>query len=120
MRFRPLSDIPKRFDTDGNRLCRNCENIVAQNRRHYCSERCMLEFNRNNTWFWIRKDVLSRDHYRCGICKQRYRKKELDVDHIVPVRMGIDPYDKDNLRTLCKDCHKRKTKLDHEAIDKNV
>jgi len=80
----------------------------------------MDEFNRNNSWFWIRKDILRRDRYTCQICKTRLRKKFLDVDHIIPVRMGGNPLNKDNLRTLCKDCHKAKTKLDLEAEPKNL
>ena len=76
----------------------------------------MLNFNRNHDWYWIRKDVLKRDNYRCSICKKRFRKAQLDVDHIIPIRMGINPFDKPNLRTLCKECHKAKSKLDREAL----
>ena len=76
----------------------------------------MDTFNRNNSWFWVRKDVLRRDRYSCRICKTRYRKRYLDVDHIIPIQMGGQIFDKKNLRTLCKDCHKRKTQLDREAL----
>ncbi|MBW3021757.1 HNH endonuclease [Candidatus Woesearchaeota archaeon] len=31
--------------------------------------------------------------------------------------MGGNPYDKDNLRLLCKDCHKAKTKLDQDVLN---
>ena len=75
----------------------------------------MNKFNRDNTWFWVRKDVLRRDKWTCSICKKRLRKRELDVDHIIPVNMGGQLLDKNNLRTLCKECHKAKTKLDREA-----
>lgn len=112
-RYPRISDTPDRFQ-DSVKLCRNCDNPVT--RRHYCSEECMDEFNRNNSWFWIRKDILKRDRYTCQICKTRLRKKFLDVDHIIPVVMGGQLFDKLNLRTLCKDCHKRKTKLDAEAL----
>jgi len=116
-RYPNVSETPDKFDADGNKLCRNCNNIVAEGRRHYCSEGCMDEFNRNNSWFWIRKDVLKRDRYTCSICKTRLRKRYLDVDHIIPVRLGGNPFNKDNLRTLCKECHKAKTKLDKEALE---
>ena len=75
----------------------------------------MSEFNRNNTWMFVRKDVLRRDKYRCSICEKRYRKRELDVDHIIPVGWGGNLFEKGNLRTLCKECHKAKTKLDKES-----
>ena len=76
----------------------------------------MDEFNRNNSWYFVRKDVLLRDHYRCSICKRRFRKVELDVDHIIPVQMGGQLFDKENLRTLCKECHRSKSRLDKEAL----
>ena len=115
-RYPRIADTPDRFDALGNKLCRNCDNNVAKNRKHYCSEKCMEQFNRDHSWFFIRKDVLRRDHYRCSICKQRFRKKELDVDHIIPLQMGGQLLDKENLRTLCKECHKAKTRLDREAL----
>jgi len=78
----------------------------------------MEEFVRNNSWFWVRKDVLRRDRYKCSICNKRYRKNYLDVDHIIPVRMGGQLLQKENLRTLCKECHKAKTNLDSYALKK--
>jgi 5-methylcytosine-specific restriction enzyme A len=117
-RYFRIRDVPLKKDIEGNVLCRSCGNLVSKGRRSYCSEECMLSFNRNNSWFWVRKDVLKRDKYKCSICKKRFRKKELDVDHIIPVRIGGDLFDKNNLRTLCKICHKAKTKLDLWALKK--
>ncbi len=73
-------------------------------------------FNRNHTWRYVRTDVLRRDKYRCGICEKRFRRSELDVDHIIPVQMGGSLFDKTNLRTLCRECHRSKSKLDSEAL----
>jgi 5-methylcytosine-specific restriction protein A len=115
-RYPRISDTPDRFDQEGNKLCRNCDNRVSENRKHYCSEACMDEFNRNNSWYFVRKDVLRRDNYRCSICKKRFRKAELDVDHIIPVRMGGNFFLKANLRTLCKECHKAKSGLDRGVL----
>lgn len=115
-RYPRISDTVDKFDGDGNKLCRNCDKPVAQGRKHYCSESCMDEFNRNNSWFFVRKDVLRRDKYKCSICGKRFRKALLDVDHIIPVKWGGGLFDKANLRTLCKDCHKAKSKLDADAI----
>lgn len=115
-RYPKISDTPDKLDSLGKKLCRNCDNLIAKGRRHYCSKKCLDEFNRNNTWMFVRMDVLKRDNYRCSICKKRFRKKELDVDHIIPIQMGGQLFDKKNLRTLCKDCHKRKSKLDSYAL----
>jgi len=104
---------------NGARKCRNCDKQVGRGRRYYCSEECLREFTEDHTWAPVRAFVLKRDRYRCSICNQRLRKSRLDVDHIVPIRMGGNPYDKENLRTLCKDCHKAKTRLDSWALNLN-
>lgn len=78
----------------------------------------MDQFFVNHTWSFVRKAILRRDKYRCNICKNRFVKSKLDVDHIIPVRFGIDPYLKANLRLLCKGCHRAKTKLDRLATSK--
>ncbi|MBT3464937.1 HNH endonuclease [archaeon] len=115
-RYPRISDTPDKFDSLGDKLCRNCDNLIGEGRRHYCSKICMDEFNRNNSWFWVRKDVLRRDKYRCSICKKRFRKAGLEVDHIIPIQMGGKLFEKANLRTLCKECHKSKSKLDRDAL----
>ena len=115
MRYPKVADIPNRIE-NGVKICRNCDNPVKKGRRHYCSTKCMAEFIRNNQWRWVRKDVLRRDNYRCSICDKRFRKSQLDVDHIIPVRIGGELFRKENLRTLCKECHKAKTRLDAEAF----
>lgn len=115
-RYPRISDTPDRFDSFGKKVCRNCDKHVKKGRRHYCSKKCMDKFNRNNSWYFVRKDVLRRDNYRCSICKKRFRKAFLDVDHIIPVKIGGNVFDKGNLRTLCKECHKFKSKLDSEAL----
>jgi 5-methylcytosine-specific restriction enzyme A len=120
MRYPRISDTKDKYNAEGNKLCRNCDNLIATNRRHYCSKKCMDEFNRNNSWFFIRKDVLRRDRYTCQICKTRLRKKFLDIDHIIPLRMGGQLFDKNNLRTLCKDCHKAKSKLDSDVLNNKI
>jgi 5-methylcytosine-specific restriction enzyme A len=115
-RYPRISDTPDRFDNFGNKICRNCDKPIAEGRRYYCSKRCMDEFNRNNSWYFVRKDVLRRDNYRCSICKKRFRKSELDVDHMIPVQMRGKFFEKANLRTLCKECHRSKSELDREAL----
>jgi 5-methylcytosine-specific restriction endonuclease McrA len=115
-RYPRISDTPDKLDRFGSKLCRNCDNLIAKGRRHYCSKKCMAEFNRNNSWHFVRKDILRRDNYRCGLCKKRFRKAELDIDHIIPLRIGGRLFEKANLRTLCKECHKFKSNLDSEAL----
>jgi 5-methylcytosine-specific restriction protein A len=77
----------------------------------------MDSYVRGHYWYYIRKDILRRDKFKCSICGERKRKRELDVDHIIPVQMGGQLYDKENLRTLCKECHRAKSRLDKEALN---
>lgn len=57
-----------------------------------------------------RKEVLERDKYTCRQCGS---KENLEVDHSLPLYLFKElVIDKDNGRTLCKDCHKKKTALD--------
>lgn len=116
-KYPKLSETPDKYDYSGEKQCRNCENKISEGRRHYCSQKCMEDFNRNNRWKFVRKDVLRRDKYRCSICGIRFKKSELDVDHIIPLQMHGQLFDKDNLRTLCRECHRAKSKLDKEALD---
>ena len=36
----------------------------------------------------------------------------MEIDHILPIKMGGDPLDIANQQTLCYPCHKKKTKVD--------
>jgi hypothetical protein len=60
--------------------------------------------------------------YRCAKCCKIYRRKEIEVDHIIAVGKfkDFDTYierlfcDSSKLAVLCKDCHKKKTKIDNK------
>ena len=43
---------------------------------------------------------------------------ELEIDHIKAVCLGGDMWDEENLRALCIDCHKKKTKSDLKYLKK--
>lgn len=62
--------------------------------------------------------------YKCDECKLNHRRKNIDVDHIVPIgkfvtfdlfieRLFCDP---SGLRVLCKACHKIKTASDKSKM----
>ncbi len=57
-------------------------------------------------WAYLRRLVLQRDGYRCQQCGKAGR---LEVDHVVPLDRGGDPYDPANLQALCRGCHVGKT-----------
>ncbi len=53
-------------------------------------------------WRRLRLLILERDRRRCTRCGGSGR---LEVHHVRPVARGGDPFDADNLRTLCRRCH---------------
>ena len=42
--------------------------------------------------------------------------ESLIVDHIVPIALGGEEWDLNNLQTLCAECNKAKTAMDQAAI----
>jgi len=55
--------------------------------------------------------VLFRDRYTCQICRRRSRARNLEVDHIVEVARGGASLDYLNLQTVCRPCHRAKTRV---------
>lgn len=61
-------------------------------------------------WPGLRLLALRRDDWRCVQCGAR---GQLEVDHILPTRDRPDlRFTLDNLQTLCRRCHTRKTRRD--------
>ena len=65
-------------------------------------------------------------HYTCDLCKGEFPAKDVEVDHINPVipTSGFVSWDetiermfceKDGLRVLCKECHKKVTQEERVA-----
>ena len=60
-----------------------------------------------NEWKWLRREVIIRDGYACQDCGAEGGRKgsaQLEVHHITPLSEGGSD-DKENLETLCSDCH---------------
>jgi hypothetical protein len=56
----------------------------------------------------LRKRTFDRDKGICAWCGAK--GGEWEADHIIPIVEGGHPTHRDNIRTLCKGCHKRATK----------
>lgn len=65
-------------------------------------------------WQRVRKQAKDRDGWRCRACGRAGR---LEVDHVVAVIDGGEPYDLENLQTLCRGCHLAKSLAEREARD---
>jgi len=65
----------------------------------------------------LRLKALERDNYTCSVCKASVTNETAQVDHIVQYHYYKRPVDANNLknlRTLCIECHKKKTELDRQ------
>jgi 5-methylcytosine-specific restriction endonuclease McrA len=64
----------------------------------------------------LRHQVFVRDFYTCQDCRRGpFPEKDLECDHIVPIAKGGKKYDPENCQTLCKYCHRKKTKKDFKG-----
>ena len=61
---------------------------------------------RTKRWQIVRRAVFERDGWRCRKCG---KMGALECDHIEPILSGGDWFDFDNLQTLCRGCHIRKS-----------
>ncbi len=65
---------------------------------------------RSPRWKFLRKVAKDRDGWKCVKCEYRGR---LEVDHIKSVRDAPElAFDLDNLQSLCRRCHSRKTRIE--------
>lgn len=65
-------------------------------------------------WRAKRERILVRDAFVCQTCKRVVSGHEANVDHIVPLEDGGSDRD-DNLQTLCRSCHGKKTSGEQRA-----
>ena len=65
-------------------------------------------------WAWVRKLALRRAGYRSELSGRAGR---LEVDHIVPLHRGGDPYALDNVQVLTRVEHIRKTAGENRRPD---
>ena len=63
-------------------------------------------------WRHVRRLVFQRDGWRCKLCGLRGK---LECDHVVPLHLGGDPWDQENLQTACRTCHIAKTRAENLA-----
>jgi len=69
-------------------------------------------------WGDVRRAALQRDGYLCLWCKAEVTLETAQVDHKRPVRRfkrAVNANYLENLQTLCKACHDKKTELDRQA-----
>lgn len=64
---------------------------------------------RGYEWQRTRRRILRRDDHECQIRGPRCLVDANEVDKVTAVSLGGDPTDDDNLRAVCRPCHRSKT-----------
>ena len=87
-------------------VCKDC--YVPMPRRRTREQRQAWSIYGTAKWKKVRALALERDGYRCQRCAEQH---DLVVHHDLERDSGHDPFDLDNLETLCRRCHG----LEHKA-----
>jgi 5-methylcytosine-specific restriction endonuclease McrA len=113
------SELPK--GPNGRALCRYCSKEVEGRRKTFCSDACVLEWKVRTQPGFAKELVKQRDDGICEICRKdcfegrrdtrAYRSRRgllsrFDMDHRIPVVEGGGSCGLENLRTLCRPCHR--------------
>jgi 5-methylcytosine-specific restriction endonuclease McrA len=82
------------------------------------------QHGRNDTakWRHARQRAIRSAHGRCQLCQSpldptapAHTPDTTEVDHIVPLSHGGDPYAQDNLRAVHRRCHQKRDSFDHRG-----
>ncbi len=93
-----------------NGYCTWCNIEVLKPKRNWCGKECVEKYNLTQPKH-LKKIIKKRDKAFCKLCNKKCSKKsEFDLDHIIPISMQGHPFDLNNLRILCIECHKKETK----------
>lgn len=88
-------------------------------RKYCCNEHADLwYYSIRAYWEGFRYQVIERDKYACQECGYKTKKDDskFDVDHILAISLGGMCYDLENVRTICKNCHHKKTAQDMKEL----
>jgi len=71
---------------------------------------------------WTEASLRHRQHEPlCRLCKAEGRiVPAQQVDHIIPVREGVNPWDETNWQSLCAPCHLKKSRRDQGISERTV
>lgn len=96
-----------------------------------CSSECTNKYTGEMVifgWQHLRLKAQVRDGHKCVKCGSKGEEvvvtnqlgnketKSLQGDHIIPIALGGEEFNLDNIQTLCFLCHKIKTREDMKAI----
>jgi 5-methylcytosine-specific restriction endonuclease McrA len=65
-------------------------------------------------WYKFRKELIRKRGYKCEKCGKE--TKRLIADHTQPIYLLGEEFNEKNVKLLCYDCDKKKTKVDLSII----
>ena len=116
---------PNSYYVQEKGICRWCGKKIIENKVHNkrktwhqdCATEYMIIYHSGEA----RKHIWKRDKGKCNDCGEECTRRGWDLDHVKPLmeQKGIKGnkldwtyYELNNMQTLCRPCHKKKTKKD--------
>ncbi len=116
---------PNSYYVQEKGICRWCGKKIIENKVHKtrktwhqdCATDYMIIYHSGEA----RKHIWKRDKGKCNDCGEQCTRRGWDLDHVKPLmeQKGIKGtkldwtyYELNNMQTLCRPCHKKKTKQD--------
>ena len=116
---------PNSYYVQEKGICRWCGKKIIENKVHNkrktwhqdCATDYMIIYHSTEA----RKHIWKRDKGKCNDCGEQCTRRGWDLDHVKPLmeQKGIKGnkldwtyYELNNMQTLCRPCHKKKTKKD--------
>jgi len=106
-------------------ICRWCGKKIIENKIHNTRKSwhqdCVTDYMIIHHPTEARKHIWKRDKGKCNDCGKQCTRRTWDLDHVKPLmeQKGIKAnkldwsyYGLNNMQTLCRPCHKNKTKQD--------
>ena len=116
---------PNSYYVQEKGICRWCGKKIIENKKHNtrktwhqdCATEYMIIYHSGEA----RKHIWKRDKGKCNNCGEQCTRRGWDLDHVKPLmeqkgikgnKLDWSYYKLQNMQTLCKPCHKIKTKKD--------
>ena len=116
---------PNSYYVQEKGICRWCGKKIIENGIHKtrktwhqdCATDYMIIFHSTEA----RKHIWKRDKGKCNGCGKQCTRRTWDLDHVKPLmeqkgikgnKLDWSYYELQNMQTLCRPCHKKKTKQD--------
>tara|TARA_B100001094_G_scaffold329513_1_gene392416 strand:- start:2909 stop:3364 length:456 start_codon:yes stop_codon:yes gene_type:complete len=120
-----LPPKPDSYYVQKKGICRWCGKKIIENKKHNtrktwhqdCATDYMIIYHSTEA----RKHIWKRDKGKCNKCGKQCTRRCWDLDHVKPLmeqkglkenQLDWSYYELNNMQTLCRPCHKKKTKQD--------